>query len=40
MKDLLDMKDYYFLVFTTKKSDGKVDVELKLFHSLLCKYVR
>nr|GEV02725.1 retrovirus-related Pol polyprotein from transposon TNT 1-94 [Tanacetum cinerariifolium] len=40
MEDLLYVKDYYLLVFTTEKPKNKKDVEWTIFHRQICGYIR
>ena len=40
MKHLLYVKDYYLLVFATKKPDNKSDIEQTLLHRKVCGYIR
>ncbi|GJZ06968.1 hypothetical protein Tco_0540761 [Tanacetum coccineum] len=40
MEDLLYVKDYYLLVFSTEKPENKTDAEWTILHRQVCGYIR
>ena len=40
MEDLLYVKDYYLLVFASKKPENKTDAEWNVLHRQACGYIR